>query len=146
MKTKIAISILLILFLAGFTLYSFLNLVNAPDVDTLDLEPEVQLRAEELISYFKLQKRDDDSYYLEKVVGIKGVLNDVNNINNRYTLILDGGRDEPSSIICDMQANQSENVKKLKPGDTIFLKGVLKGFLKDVILLNCVMTNKELYD
>lgn len=145
-KRKIFIGISMTLFALGFALYALIHFINSSEINILDSKPEMQLIAEDFITYFKLHKNDNDSPYLEKVIGVEGTIREINNLNNRHTILLKGGEDESSSIICDMQTNQIQNIKKLKLGDTILLKGIYKGFLKDAILLNCVLTNKETND
>ncbi|WP_370449472.1 hypothetical protein [Aquimarina sp. BL5] len=51
------------------------------------------------------------------------------------------GDNKYSGVLCDMQSDQTVGIRKLKKGQKIMLKGVCKGFLKDAILLNCMLIN-----
>lgn len=73
---------------------------------------------------------------IEHVISIEGIIEDINDLNHRNTVILKG-KDSKRFVICDMQ--KSENVTLLNVGDTVTIKGILKGTLKDVILLNCII-------
>ncbi len=107
-------------------------------VNILEAKPELHMKAETLISRFK----NENEIFLkaEKIVEIEGTVKEINRLNDRITIILEGGADESACIICDMQTNQTTGLKKIKPKDTIRLKGVFKGFLKDAIFLNCVIS------
>lgn len=73
---------------------------------------------------------------IEHVILIEGIVEDINDLNHRNTVILKG-KDTKRFVICDMQ--KSENLALLNVGDTVTIKGILKGTLKDVILLNCII-------
>lgn len=73
---------------------------------------------------------------IEQVILIEGIVEDINGLNQRNTVILKG-EDTKRFVICDMQ--KSENLALLNVGDTVTIKGILKGTLKDVILLNCII-------
>ena len=110
------------------------------DMDILEAEPELHLNAETLISHFK--KENDHYLEPEKIVEIEGAIKEINSINNRITILLEGGANESACVICDMQTDQIKGIKEFKPRDTIRLKGVFKGFLKDAIFLNCIISQR----
>lgn len=115
---------------------------DSEDVNILEAEPELHLNAETLISHFK----KEDDYYLEpeKIVEIEGTIKEINSINNRITILLEGGSDESACVICDMKTDQTIGIEKFGPKDTIRLKGVFKGFLKDAIFLNCIISQRKI--
>lgn len=82
----------------------------------------------------------EDPKHINKVIEVKGIVKDVNNLNNSYTIILQGEKKLNRFVICDMQKQQQNNVQKPKLGDTITVKGIIKGKLNDIILLNCIIT------
>lgn len=106
----------------------------------MEAEPELFLNAETLIAHFK--RESEYALGAEKIVEIEGTIKEINSLNNRITVLLEGGANASASVICDMQADQTKNLKKFKPKDTIRLKGIFKGFLKDAIFLNCVISQK----
>ncbi|WP_394350956.1 OB-fold protein [Poritiphilus flavus] len=111
-------------------------------IDIMEAKPEVYLNAETLISHFK--NKDENFLEAEKIVSIEGTIKEINSLNNRMTILLEGGVDESACVICDMQTDQTKGLKKFKPKDTIRLKGVFKGFLKDAIFLNCVISQRKI--
>jgi len=42
-------------------------------------------------------------------------------------------------ILCELQGNQSHKLSHLKIGHPVKIKGVFKGHLVDLILLNCII-------
>ncbi|WP_045803034.1 OB-fold protein [Flagellimonas lutaonensis] len=109
-------------------------------INILEAEPELYLDAETLIAHVK----NENEHFLEaeKIVEIEGVIKEINSLNNRITIFLEGGAEESACVICDMQADQTDDLKDYRPKDTIRLKGVFKGFLKDAIFLNCVISQR----
>ncbi len=120
-------------------LYLAVTYLNNPDfVDITRVEPNYRLEAQTIID---LGKNQNDNYLkTESIVEIKGVIKEINDLNNRITILLGTDKNELSCIICDMQSDQKEKITKLKPNDTIKIKGVYKGFLQDAIFLNCVIS------
>lgn len=88
-----------------------------------------------IISYLKNEKIAD-SLYINKQLEVSGILKEVNFINNRKTIILKTQL-APATIICDLQTTTLETLEKLKQEQHITIEGTCKGFLNDVILLNC---------
>ncbi|GAB1858205.1 hypothetical protein MHTCC0001_30420 [Flavobacteriaceae bacterium MHTCC 0001] len=76
----------------------------------------------------------------EQIIEIEGIVKKISYLNNRITILLGSDDKDNAFVICDMDSNQSEEVKKLSINDTIKLKGVFKGFLEDAIFLNCIIT------
>ncbi|MBC31655.1 MAG: hypothetical protein CMH48_12535 [Muricauda sp.] len=91
-----------------------------------------------------MKAKNENEHFLEaeKIVEIEGVIKEINSLNNRITILLEGGAAESACVICDMQADQTDDLKDYRPKDTIRLKGVFKGFLKDAIFLNCVISQR----
>ncbi|GAA4966565.1 hypothetical protein GCM10023315_14850 [Algibacter aquimarinus] len=96
-----------------------------------------QFKLAELLEALNL----NNSNLKETVVEVQGVVEDVNYLNNRSTIILSEKGQTDVLAICDIQENQSLLLENLKQGQVIKIKGILKGSLKDVILLNCLITN-----
>ncbi len=96
------------------------------------------------VKQFAVDQINDESFnfensnLIESVVLVKGEIKDINYLNERSTIILKG-RSNDRLVICDMQDNQKQTLKKLSIGDAIDVKGILKGSLNDIILLNCII-------
>lgn len=119
-----------------------LNIFNCnPNKMVLDTKP---------VKYFKIEKLIDElnfeenafSDFKEHVVAIEGFVEDVNSLNNRQTVILRDKDNRNTSVICDMQKDQTVLLDSLELGDQVTIKGIFKGALKDIILLNCIIFNQ----
>jgi len=94
-----------------------------------------QLTTYELISEYQNQSLED---LIEKVIEVDGVLKEIKYTNDVYTLYLTDENNE-TYILCELQKDQFTKVSQLVVGEKIKIKGVLKGHLMDVILLNCII-------
>lgn len=96
--------------------------------------------------FFLTNVKESGQRYIEAetIVEIEGVIKEINHKNNRLTVILGANTDESSVIICDMVESQNSILENYKPTDSIHIKGIYKGFLKDAILLNCIVFHSEI--
>lgn len=139
MKSKnklFLISISILILIIG---YQFINALNSSSEKNLENEiAELVLDSRDLLNAFTKNEEKSDSLYAGKILEISGIVKEVTFLNNRNTLILYGNSNE-NGIICDLNPNQKEKLKHIKKHQKVFVKGICKGFLKDVILLNCTI-------
>ncbi|MDB2606225.1 OB-fold putative lipoprotein [Zobellia sp.] len=133
---------LLVFVLVLISVFFLWDAYSPKSMNVVEAKPELHLTAETLIANFKTEK----NYALtpEKIVEIEGIVKEISNLNNRMTVLLEGGTNESACVICDMQEDQTKDLKNIKPKDTIRLKGVFKGFLKDAIFLHCVISQRTI--
>ncbi len=141
MRHKIIIGSLFTVFI--LLVFTMLNLKDMTAENVVKAKPKSYVKAEELIQSFTIGKEMIDSILVEDIIGVEGVVKEVNSLNNKQTIFLSDNREGDVSVLCAMQDNQINRIQTLGIGDTINIKGVFKGFLKDVILLNCVITNQN---
>jgi len=104
-------------------------------------QPVYKLNAETIISL--VNSKSEVNIKPNAIIEIEGQVKEINNINNRITILL-GSHSNATSVICDMLPNQKDEILKLNLMDTIKLKGVYKGYLADAIFLNCVISKNDL--
>nr|WP_271729736.1 hypothetical protein [Aquimarina algiphila] len=104
------------------------------------MSTDTSVNSSELISLFMLNENSANSVYRNKVIEVEGIVKEVTFLNNRNTVLLHGNN-KYSSVLCDMKDDQVEEIKKLKKGQKVRIKGVCKGFLKDAIILHCILIN-----
>ncbi|MBQ4802079.1 hypothetical protein J8L88_04370 [Aquimarina sp. MMG015] len=138
-KNKITIFLLSLLLIAGA--YFYIEYYNTSHIDINNASTEISTDSQKLTASFINNENDANLIYKNKIVEVVGVVKEVTFLNNRNTIILEG-ENKNSSVLCDMQSDQLRIVKSLKKGQKIELKGICKGFLKDVILLNCMLINQ----
>lgn len=110
-------------------------------LDVSKATPDISMSAKNLLSQLKDTNEQFIVLQPEEIVEIHGIVKEVNTLNGRETILLQGGTDTTSYIICDMKTGQTDAINQLHEKDSITLKGIYKGFLKDAIFLNCVLTH-----
>lgn len=138
-KNKIIIFLFGLLLMVGA--YVYIECYNTSHIDIINASTEISTDSQKLTASFISNENDANLIYKDKIVEVVGVVKEVTFLNNRNTIVLEG-ENKNSSVLCDMQSDQLRMVKNLKKGQKIELKGVCKGFLKDVILLNCMLINQ----
>jgi hypothetical protein len=102
---------------------------------------EASINSNDLIDSFLLSEAETNKLYSGKIIEVSGFVKEVTFLNNRNTVIL-YSQHKTSGVICDIHPSQIEKVKNLKEHQKIVVKGICKGFLKDVVLLNCYIDLK----
>ncbi len=111
---------------------------NFRGIDIRSVNTEVRITTNELFKDFNSEKETSFNQYIEKAIEIKGTLYQVTHKGDTYSLLLRGENLE-SLVLCEMQKDQAPIVKTLTIGDQVKVKGILKGFLMDAIVLNCII-------
>ncbi|WP_082113377.1 OB-fold protein [Kordia jejudonensis] len=112
-------------------------LFNSGEVDTSKIETSDTFTTSELLQKLESKQQKLEGF-IEKAIEIEGEIKEITYRDGKYSLILKGDSDK-TFILCEMQSDQRNEVVKLHAGQDIKLKGVLKGFLMDIILLHCVI-------
>lgn len=128
------------IFILAVMLFGYLFYNRPSQVDIETEEVDVTLNSKELTTSFQKNEVFATSIYAEKVIEVEGVVEDVSLVNERVTVFLKGIEDS-TSILCDFSDLYQEEALRLRIGETVRVKGVCKGFLKDVIVLNCKIAN-----
>lgn len=119
-------------------IFSLISCNDTSDQMVNDTEPVKHFQVDEL--------GFNESSFKESVIAVKGFVEDINYLNNRLTVVLSGEEPFNISVICDMQKDQTDILQKLELGEEVTIKGILKGSLKDIILLNCIIYNQTTND
>lgn len=137
MKSKNKVFILIVILLILINIYSYVApLFSESDKNLENATPELILSSNDLINAYRLNEDKSDSIYAGKIIEIFGFVKEITFLNNRNTIILNSDSDT-FGVICDINPNQKLKIQQLKEHQKIRVKGICKGFLKDVILLNC---------
>lgn len=118
----------------------YLKVNQKVESDTFNTKTENQVASEKLVRAFLDNEPEANGNYVEKAIEVKGMVKDVTFVNDRYSIFLHGGT-EYSSVMCAMKEDQYKNIQNLKKGQSVILKGICKGFLMDVIFLDCIIVN-----
>ena len=134
--------IIVIIAIIGY--YYIIPLFTSSDKNIENEVPELALNSNDLISAYISNEEKSDELYVGKIIEVTGSIKEITFLNDRNTIILES-KNKKFGVICDLNPNQKEKIKELKKHQKIKVKGICKGFLKDVILLNCaieIITNE----
>ena len=126
--------IILLLLISG---YFFIGSIFKSSEKNLENETATLIiNTTDLVNSYIINEKKSDSLYAGKIIEVIGFVKKITFLNDRNTIILNSNS-ETFGVICDVNPNQKENIKQLKEHQKIRVTGICKGFLKDVILLNC---------
>lgn len=137
MKTKFFLFIFVLLIITGG--FYFINpLVNSSDKNLENETAALSLNALDLVYNFTNNEEISNDLYAGKIIEVTGTIKEITDLNDRITVILNSNSNR-FGVICDINSNQKGKIKQLQQLQKITVKGICKGFLKDVILLNCTI-------
>jgi tRNA_anti-like len=96
------------------------------------------ISAEELATVYETNESEANSLYLDKVLEVKGEINEISKNQKGETVIALKGSDM-SSVRCTIGGVPPVEIK---PGSSIALKGICTGYLTDVILVRSILQSK----
>lgn len=140
MKTRNFKILLIGLILIIISLFFIINLYNKPFIDIEKSNPKIEITALEILNDYQADERLANEKYVDNLIQIKGEVADIKYENGTSVVTLKGENDF-SNIICRMLPEANLDVLKLKKGAQIMVKGVCTGYLLDVVMVRCVLTN-----
>lgn len=138
-KFKIILLVFLLLGLMGGS-YVYFEYTKPPK-DIENAKTEVEVSSENLVAMFLFNEDLANSTFVEKTIEVEGIIEKITFKNDHYSVFLQA-QEKGSKIICAMKPSKTNLIKNLRPGENVRLKGICKGYLKDVIMLNCILANK----
>ena len=101
-----------------------------------ETKPSVSILSKELMNQYIKDEKKADSAYTDKVIEVTGTLKNISFLNKKITIILNSDV-EDTNFICELNDSEKNKIVNLDKDKTITIKGICKGFLKDIVLLNC---------
>jgi hypothetical protein len=137
-KVKRRISILLII--GVLALFIGYKIYNKPHLNVAQESADIRRTANMLLADFSTDETKANTKYLDKIIAVKGIVSsaDLESEKRSITLLT---TDNFGSVICYLTEDNSQNSMPIKVGQAITLKGICTGFLMDVILVKCVITD-----
>lgn len=124
-------SVLVILGTGGFVGYKMYTKPHR----NVNKAKTIEISAAELVTAFENNEAGANSLYLDKVLEVKGEVNEVSKNQKGETVITLKGTDM-SGLICTLEGTPSSEVK---PNSSVVIKGICTGFLTDVVMVRCVL-------
>ena len=141
-RIKISVYVLLVL-VSVVCLWGYLEFSKPADIDISKNEYVEKVAIEELIAMFQNNETEANTAFIEKIIEVRGVIKDITFLNDRHTILLNSKGFSKNYVMCDMAPLGDTRIDQLTIGDTVTLKGVCKGYLLDVIMLNCIPIDED---
>lgn len=138
MKNKHYLFSIVLLFFLFFTYYKY---TKKTEINIIDTSSKVNTTSKEITGIFVKNEEKGNLLFKDKVIQVTGKIKEVNTLNNRSTIFLQSNTKH--NVICEMQLVDKIHETKSLISKTATIKGICKGFLNDVIILNCSITNIE---
>ncbi len=127
-----AFSVTVIVGLYGYREY------NRSLPDTHNLEPAFQLEASTFIKQFETDESKANAKYADKTISVHGVVHTIQTTDTTATIFLNDGH-SGTSVVCQFGRENNEEVKDVKKGDPVTIKGICSGYLMDAVMVRCVL-------
>lgn len=132
-----AFSITVIAFLYGYREF------NRTLPSTHDMKPAFRLEAADFIKQFEGDESNANAKYVDQTISVHGLAHAVQTTDTTATVFLTDGYSN-SSVVCQFERESNEEIKNLKKGDEITIKGICSGYLMDVVMVRCVLDQENL--
>ena len=134
MRKKIFFSIgILMLCIAAYAFY----LYNKPHTSVADVAPALTISAPDLYAAFAQNEAAANRQFEDKVVLVKGTVNDVSRTDSTLTIQLESNN-IAGGVSCNV-LTKNTTAAVIKSGEPVSIKGRCTGFLADVMLADCVI-------
>ena len=136
-KKKISIAILIIGIIGVFVAY---KMYNKPHVNVADSKSDITLTADKIINDFSSDESKANTIYLDEIISVSGKVYEINLEKGKGIITLKT-KDDFGGILCHLSDEGTKKMSSLKEGQAISVKGICTGYLLDVILVKCEITN-----
>jgi len=117
-----------------------LKLYNKPFIDIKNSNPKIEVTVKNILVEFESNERIASEKYVDNIILVKGKIADIS-ISNGNSIITLKEENSDSSVICQMLAEDNLNALKLEKGNEVTIKGVCAGYLLDIMMVRCILTN-----
>ncbi|MBU8892987.1 MAG: OB-fold putative lipoprotein [Bacteroidales bacterium] len=123
-------------------LIAYLFVFHKPHKNTFKLKAEYIISASELLTEFETDENNANSKYLGKIIQVEGEIIKIKNISGNYEISF---IDELFGVTCIVDSvyavQQRDELIQLKVGNNIKIKGQCNGYLSDVKLDRCIISD-----
>ncbi|HCW07295.1 MAG TPA: hypothetical protein DGG95_08020 [Cytophagales bacterium] len=113
-------------------------LFNKKPLDTREQNADFELTSEQLVNEFSANETSASAKYADKVLFVTGKVNEIN--LNSATVFLESG-DPLAGVTCSFYPDEAPQLKELRVGQVVKIKGKCTGKLADVVLNNCSLSS-----
>lgn len=109
--------------------------------ETADLTAAFSVPAPVLVKAFQDDENKANKQYNDKVINVSGTVVKVDHNDSTQTVQLDG--QSMGGVICQFEAAHESDLKALRPGQSVSIKGICTGMLLDVVLVRCAIDKRD---
>lgn len=128
-----ALSVLVIGLTGGIVAY---KMYNKPHRSVADAKASVTMQALQLVTEYETDETASNAKYLDKVVKVSGEVAETAKNQKGETVITLKGTDM-GGVICTLEGKETVETKK---GSNVQLQGICTGYLTDVVLVRCYLS------
>ncbi len=129
---------------------TFLYMFFQPHRDVQATKTDFQLEAKQIVDEYLIDATAANDKYLQeegdsKVIEVSGVIAEISEDFNKQIVVLLKGMGENAGVSCTFTSDTNINAKKLKVGDKVTIKGVIRsgaGYDEDMELYEDVIMEK----
>lgn len=136
MIKKLLIPFLIILLVAGASVYYYVFIYSTQHHRNINKEESVFIVADSLIQAFGNNETSANAKYLNKVLEIKGVLIDTATNQQQALTLTMGDKNNLTFVYVTLNSLPTTSFKL---GDSIKVKGVCAGLLSDIVINDAVL-------
>jgi hypothetical protein len=130
--------IILLIILIGGLVLSIKYVFDSEKINLNSYKPDYTLSCEVLLSDFENNEKDANQKYLNKVVQVSGNIGEIVQSPENKCIVVLKSKTDIFGINC-MITDRNFNSKDYRVGDMVTIKGIVNGFLDDVILSDCIL-------
>ena len=134
---KRIIFLLLVLVSAGLGFGWYLY--NKRPLDIREQHAQMEITAGDLLRSFQQDEVAATRKYVDKVLIVSGKVSNIQFNSMGLPTVFLGAGDSLASVACSFYGSEFDNVKEIRPGTFIRVKGNCTGILMDVVLNKCSM-------
>jgi hypothetical protein len=133
--------------MAGFILTAVVALYGYHEYNrglpnTHYLEPAFRLVASDFVRQFEANESEANAKYADQPISVYGVAHSIETTDTTATVFLNDGN-SITSVVCQFGGGSNEEIRKLKKGEPVTIKGICSGYLMDVVMVRCVLDEKN---
>lgn len=126
-----------ILIALGIFLFVKFYIFKKADVSVASKKPDIEMVAGDLVKGFETDEKAANTKYLNKIIEVKGVVDNVTETKADVTVYLKE-KDKTAGIMCSFDKLEFQK-NLVKAGDQVRIKGICSGYLMDVVLNKCAV-------
>lgn len=131
--------LLLVLVLGAGVAYYGWSEFNRKKADPADIEAQVSLDANMLLSAYEANEEAANTQYTGKSVEVKGTVREVKKNEDGTVEVILNTESALSAVTCSCSGDNAKSAESLKPDEVVTVRGTCTGYLSDVVITPCAI-------